>query len=240
MSQVLGVLWQTAKTAVSGAARHGSVAPKGSHSHLLRWIMSFGGLGLFVIALVDSSVIPIPLPGSADLLLLLLTSQRGSTAWSAVWLAVCTFCGSMIGGYLAWGAGRKGGEVALGRYVPKRFLGRITGWMEKHGALSVGIATILPPPVPLMPFVVASGALGVSRGQFLVFYSIARVPSVWFPGLVWRDLRTTCGAGLAAIAWILVDDFSVDLHRARCDWSHLRNLEVSQVPRDGRHGATVS
>jgi membrane protein YqaA with SNARE-associated domain len=134
----MSLLLQATKSAVSGG-RHGSHNPAAS-SHLLRWLMSLGGIGVFGVAIVDSSVIPLPLPGSTDLLLLLLTAHRGSTIKSAVWLAVCAIAGSILGGYLTWSAGRKGGEVALERYVPKKFLGKLTGWVEKHGALSIGVA----------------------------------------------------------------------------------------------------
>src|ERR1700733_8077764 len=115
------ILWlQTAKKAAGAAGRH----TQPNASPLLRWLVSLGGLGLFGVAIIDSSVIPLPLPGSTDLLLLLLTAHRRTTAVLAVWLAFCAFAGSMIGGYLTWGVGRKGGKAALGRYVPKRFLGR--------------------------------------------------------------------------------------------------------------------
>jgi membrane protein YqaA with SNARE-associated domain len=176
----VGVLWQSVKKAAGGVARviatntgrkaHGAAG----NSHLLRWLMSLGGAGLFLVAIVDSSVIPLPLPGSSDLLLLVLASHRNSTVQSAAWLSLCTFAGSMIGGYLTWSAGCKGGQKALERYVPKRVLGRVTGWVEKHGAWSVGLAALLPPPVPLTPFVLAAGALKVTRRSFLVFYGIAR------------------------------------------------------------------
>jgi membrane protein YqaA with SNARE-associated domain len=124
---------------------------------------------------VDSSVIPLPLPGSTDLLVLLLTAHRGTSGVSAVWLAFCAFAGSMVGGYLTWSAGRKGGEVALERYVPKRYLGRVKGWVERHGAWSVGLSAVLPPPIPLTPFLLAAGALGVQRGPYLWAYGVARM-----------------------------------------------------------------
>jgi membrane protein DedA with SNARE-associated domain len=38
----------------------------------------------------------------------------------------------------------------------------------------VGLAAILPPPVPLTPFLLAGGALGVTRGHFLAAYGVAR------------------------------------------------------------------
>jgi membrane protein YqaA with SNARE-associated domain len=144
-------------------------------SHLLRWLMSLGGLGIFAVAIVDSSVIPLPLPGSTDLLLLLLAAHRGTTVVSAIWLAACAFLGSMVGGYLTWSAGRKGGEVTLERYVPRRLLGRVTGWVEHHGPWSMGVAAILPPPVPLTPFLLAAGALKVPRTPFLIAYGAGRL-----------------------------------------------------------------
>jgi len=160
-------LWlQTAKRAANKSA---------SKHHLLRWLMSLGGLGLFVVAIVDSSIIPLPLPGSTDLLLLLLTAHTGTTVITAIWLAFCAFAGSMVGGYLTWQAGCKGGEVTLERYVPNRILGRVKGWVEKYGAGSVALAAILPPPIPLTPFLLAAGALKVSLGRFLVSYGFARM-----------------------------------------------------------------
>ncbi len=171
MSVSLSLIIQATKK----GARHAAPARTSARNgHLLRWLVSLGGLGLFCVAIMDSSVIPLPLPGSTDLLLLLLTAHRGATVPSAIMLASCAFAGSMIGGYLSWQAGHKGGEVALKRYVPQRFLARITGWVEKYGGLSSGVAAILPPPIPLTPFLLAAGALGVTRGKFLISYGVAR------------------------------------------------------------------
>ena len=169
------VLWtQIAAKAAGTAGGVGRRAVSSHRSHLLRWLVSLGGFGLFGVAIVDSSVIPLPLPGSTDLLLLLLTAHRGTTVPVAAWLAFCAFGGSMVGGYLTWSAGRRGGETGLGRMVPKRFVGRINGWVEKNGVWSVALAAILPPPVPLSQFLLAAGALGMARGRFLASYGAAR------------------------------------------------------------------
>ena len=45
------------------------LAPPLQHSVVPYWLTHLGALGLFFIAVVDSSVIPLPLPGSTDLLL---------------------------------------------------------------------------------------------------------------------------------------------------------------------------
>jgi membrane protein YqaA with SNARE-associated domain len=156
----------------------------GKHaSPWLNWLVSLGGAGLFIVALVDSSVFPVPIPGSADLLLLLLTVRRASLGlWVIVYPALAVL-GSSIGGYTTWSAGWKGGEVTLERYVPKKYKGRINGWVEKYGVWSVAVAAILPPPIPMMPFLLAAGALKVPRWRFLLAFTLAR--TLRFGFLAW-------------------------------------------------------
>jgi len=134
------------------------------------WLTHLGALGLFSVAVVDSSVIPLPLPGSTDLLLLWLVAHSGNP-WL---LAPCAIAGSILGGYTTWHTGRRGGEAALRRHVPARLLGRIVTWVERHPVLAVFLPALLPPPIPLLPFALASGALGVSRRRFLAVYGAAR------------------------------------------------------------------
>jgi membrane protein YqaA with SNARE-associated domain len=154
-----------------GAARQAVKSAKASHSaHGLHWLMGFGTMGLFVVSTIDSSIIPLPLPGSTDLLLILLMAHGAAP----VLAAIAALAGSILGGYLTWGAGAKGGEAALHRYLPKRFARRLTGWVEKNGTLAVTTSALLPPPFPLMPFVLAAGALGVSRKKFLLSFGLAR------------------------------------------------------------------
>ncbi len=145
-------------------------APGLHHALMPHWLTHLGGLGLFAVAIVDSSVIPLPLPGSTDLLLLWLVAYSGDP-WL---LAPSAIAGSLLGGYTAWHIGRRGGEAALRRYVPARLLGRIVVWVERHPLLAVFLPAVLPPPIPLSPFVLASGALGVSRGRFLAVFGAAR------------------------------------------------------------------
>ncbi|MGD0520770.1 MAG: VTT domain-containing protein [Terracidiphilus sp.] len=149
---------------------HKITAPRASHTLAPRWLTHLGALGLFAVAIIDSSVIPLPIPGSTDLLLLLLVAHNGDP-WV---LAPCAIVGSILGGYTTWHIGRKGGEAALRRYVPARFLARILLWVEHHPILAVFLPAVLPPPIPLLPFALASGALGVPRNRFLVVFGAAR------------------------------------------------------------------
>src|SRR3984957_14860143 len=98
-------------------AAAGKAAAKTHSAHGLHWLMSFGTVGLFAVSVIDSSIIPLPVPGSTDLLLILLVAHRGSP----VIAAVAAIAGSILGGYLTWATGAKGGEAALHRYLPRRF-----------------------------------------------------------------------------------------------------------------------
>jgi len=146
------------------------LAPPMHPSLMPLWLIHLGALGLFFVAVVDSSPIPLSLPGSTDLLLLWLVAYGGDP-WL---LAALAIAGSLVGGYSTWHLGRRGGEAALRHYVPARLLGRVVRWVERHRILAVFLPALLPPPIPLLPFALASGALGVSRRRFLLVYGSAR------------------------------------------------------------------
>ncbi|QNI32589.1 VTT domain-containing protein [Alloacidobacterium dinghuense] len=156
-----------------GIFQTAAAAHRHLHRHTLpipRWLIHLGVPGVFVVSVIDASVIPLPLPGSTDLLVLLLAARQ-SVSWLLVLAAVS---GSVLGGYLTWSAGKRGGEAMLERYVPKRFRDPLSKWVKRHSVTSVATAAILPPPIPLLPFLLAAGALGVSRKQFIWSFSIAR------------------------------------------------------------------
>lgn len=180
---------------LSAKSRHSSLAP--------RWLIHLGALGIFFIAVVDSSVIPLPIPGSTDLLLLWLVAHRGNP-WILVSSAVM---GSIAGGYTTWAIGHKGGEAALRHYVPERLLRRVVVWVERHPILSIFLPAILPPPIPLLPFALASGALGVSSRRFVTVFGAARISRYSF--IAW--LAVTYGRGMIRLWSATLHKWSIPL-----------------------------
>jgi membrane protein YqaA with SNARE-associated domain len=140
------------------------------HGLVPHWLVNLGPVGLFAVSVLDSSPIPLPIPGSTDLLLLWLVSHSGNP-WL---LALCAIAGSLLGGTICWHIGQKGGEIALRKYVSPRLHARIVTWVQKRPLLAVFLPAVLPPPIPLSPFVLAAGALGVSRGRFMAAFAAAR------------------------------------------------------------------
>lgn len=140
------------------------------HSKWMRYFFKLGFLGLFFITVVDSSPIPLPIPGSSDLLVTLLAAQRH--AWLGVTL-IATI-GSVVGAASSYETGKIGGLPLVDKYVPKRFGDRMKRWAEHHALLSVALPAILPPPAPLMPFLIAAGALKMSRWKYYLSFTFSR------------------------------------------------------------------
>src|ERR1035437_4979295 len=122
-------------------------APSSHQLFAPHWLTHLGSLGLFSVAVVDSSVIPLPLPGSTDLLLLWLVAHSGNP-----WLLIpCAVAGSILGGYTTWHIGRSGGEEELRHYVPASLLVRIVGWIERERPPAVFLAACASPSLSPLP-----------------------------------------------------------------------------------------
>jgi membrane protein YqaA with SNARE-associated domain len=166
----LTLLQQITQTS-SGAAS--TAAPRRAPTtgrRIVRYFFKLGLIGLFLISAIDSSPIPLPIPGSSDLLVVLLAAQRHG--WFLVTL-IATL-GSVVGATASYQTGITGGLPLVNKYVPARFRDRITRWTENHSLLSVALPAILPPPAPLMPFLIAAGALKMPRARYYWSFTISR------------------------------------------------------------------
>ena len=145
-----------------------------AHAHhsnkFLHLLFSFGVFGLFFISIVDSSFVPLPIPGVTDIMLVLFAAQKTNVFL----LVLLSTAGSAIGGYLSYQVGQSGGMAFLEKHVPARIFKRVCEWMENHAILSVALPALLPPPMPLSPFVLAAGALKMSRSKFMTTFTISR------------------------------------------------------------------
>ena len=135
-----------------------------------RWIFHLGGLGFIPLGLLDNSVIP--LPGSMDVLTIVLSARR-----QELWLyyAFMATIGSVIGGYVTYRLARKGGKETLERKFAARTLEKVYRIFGRWGFGAIAIAALLPPPVPMVPFLFAAGAMQYSVGKFLVALTVGRV-----------------------------------------------------------------
>jgi membrane protein YqaA with SNARE-associated domain len=146
-----------------------AATPTAAHS-LRRWIYHLGALGFIPLGLLDSSIIP--LPGSMDVLTIVLAA-RDATLWP--YYALMATVGSVLGGFVTYRLARKGGKESLARKVSAKTLKRVYGMFERWGFAAIAIPALLPPPMPLVPFVLAAGAMQYSVNKFLLAMTLGRI-----------------------------------------------------------------
>ncbi|HEY2548680.1 MAG TPA: VTT domain-containing protein [Candidatus Acidoferrum sp.] len=144
-------------------------APTVAHA-FRRWIFSLGGLGFIPLGLLDSSVIP--LPGSMDVLTIVLAA-RDKELW--IYYAVMATLGSVIGAFVTYRLARKGGKEALERRFSARALKRVYAIFERWGFAAIAVPALLPPPMPMVPFVLAAGSMQYSVKKFLIAMTLGRI-----------------------------------------------------------------
>jgi membrane protein YqaA with SNARE-associated domain len=133
-----------------------------------KYIAAFGGPGLFVICLLDSTFVP--LPSSADALLILLSMTNPRWMPLYVFLAVL---GSTIGCVILYYVSRRAGSRALAKFSPAKQK-RVKEWIDKYDVLSVLVACLLPPPFPLKLFVVTTGVVRLNVVRFALAIAAGR------------------------------------------------------------------
>jgi membrane protein YqaA with SNARE-associated domain len=146
------------------------VAPQTVAHDVRHWIAQLGAVGLIPLGLLDASVVPIP--GSMDVLTIVLAA-RDSKLW--FYYAGMATLGSVIGALVTFRLARKGGKETLKRKVSAARAERIIEIFSRWGFWSIAIAALLPPPVPLVPFVIAAGATQYSTQKFLVALTLGRM-----------------------------------------------------------------
>jgi membrane protein DedA with SNARE-associated domain len=168
-------------------------------AHLQTW----GGLGLIALGLLDNSFVP--LPGSMDALTVVLAASKKN--WWPYYALMAT-AGSVIGGYLTYRLGRKGGEEALKKKIPRNKIEKINRTFERGGFGAVFVPALLPPPVPLVPFLVAAGALNYSPRKFLAALAAGRAVRyfllAFLASIYGRAILGFFGKYYRPILWILV------------------------------------
>jgi len=131
--------------------------------------LALGGPGLFLVAFLDSSVLP--LPGITDILLVVMVARAPG---AMLWYVATTVAGSVAGCLIMHYLGRKGGEA----FVKKRFTGdrieRAMGALQRNGVMAVLVLCLLPPPAPFKLFVLLAGVVGISAVKFATAIAIGR------------------------------------------------------------------
>ena len=131
-------------------------------TRLSEYLITFGAFGLFAVALLDSTFVP--LPSSADALMMLLSATNPS--WMLLYAFMAT-AGSAIGCWILYLISRRAGSRALNRFSEAK-QNRVKNLIERYDMWAVLAATLLPPPFPFKLFVVTAGVFRFSLLRFML------------------------------------------------------------------------
>ena len=174
-------------------------------------LLPYGGFGLMVLAMFDSSFLS--LPEVNDILLMTFAINEPS---GMVKFALLTTIGSVIGCALLYAVGRKGGEAFLSRTFTSERLARVQSWYQRHGVLAVIVPSLLPPPTPFKIFVLSAGTFGISWPKFLTAVIIGRgiryfsegiLAVLWGPAAIQFVQKNYGKVGLALAVVIVIGGF---------------------------------
>lgn len=131
-------------------------------SSFKQWVFRLGGLGLILVALVDNSFIPIP--GGLDVFTILLSSGHHDL-WP--YYAFMSTVGSVIGAYLTYKIGWEGGREVLEKKIGHDRAEKVYKKLDGAAFTPVFVGVLIPPPFPIVPVLIAAGALEIPRRKFL-------------------------------------------------------------------------
>jgi membrane protein YqaA with SNARE-associated domain len=135
---------------------------------LAHLVATLGGLGLFLVAFFDSSVLSFPIV--TDLLVIEESIQNPARMPYYAFMATV---GSLAGCIWLYALAKKGGEVFFHSRAGRHAV-RARRWVESNAFLSVFIPAILPPPLPFKVFILAEGVFQVPLRTFVIALVLGR------------------------------------------------------------------
>jgi membrane protein YqaA with SNARE-associated domain len=173
-------------------------------------LAKLGFWGIALIALLDSSTIPVPM----DAILAFYIWNDKPHFWLYCLMGAI---GSSIGGLLPYGLGRAGGELFLLKRINRERFDRLRLRFERQEFLAVMIPSMLPPPAPWKMFIFAAGVfemrvvpfmLAVCAGRMVRWLILSILVLKLGPGAVdivahhsHALVAVVCGLALLGFAW---------------------------------------
>jgi membrane protein YqaA with SNARE-associated domain len=160
-------------------------------------LQDYGAWGILVLALLDSTFVP--MPSGPDIALITLAVSLQSPPLQIAQFALAASIGSIIGCVILYLIAHKGGEKVLQRINPQK-REYVQNLLGRYDTLAVIGACLMPPPFPFKPFILISGVLNFKLPRLIVALFIGRSlrylilgTLVFYFGTAAREIITTYG-----------------------------------------------
>jgi membrane protein YqaA with SNARE-associated domain len=100
-------------------------------------------------------------------------SARQEQLW--LYYALMATAGTVIGGFVTYRIARKGGKQVLESRFSSVRVDKVCEIFGRWGFGSIAISALLSPPVPIVPFLLASGATQYPVEEFLLALTLGRI-----------------------------------------------------------------
>ena len=134
----------------------------GKLARLSEYFIALGPFGLFAVALLDSTFVP--LPSSVDALMIILTTAHPRMM---IAYALIATTGSTFGCVILYSISRRAGSRALRKFSPAKQK-RVKDLIDRYDVLSVLVASLMPPPFPFKLFVISAGVFRFDVIRFVI------------------------------------------------------------------------
>jgi membrane protein YqaA with SNARE-associated domain len=132
-------------------------------------LITFGAFGVFAIALLDASFLP--LPGGPDAVVMTLSHLNPALMPLYVLGAVL---GSTLGCLFPYWIGRKTGAAALRKFSEEK-RARVARLIDEYDVWAMVVGAVLPPPFPFKLFLVTAGVFRMQVWRFLLSLAVGRL-----------------------------------------------------------------
>ena len=136
---------------------------------LLSTLQHLGALGLFFLAILDSS--PIPTFGGLDIFTAILAASHRNPWYE---YAATATAGSVVGAYITFRLARKAGSAYLDKKFRKGTVSKFLKLFKKWGTGTLAASTAIPIPTPTSMFFAAAGASDFPLPKFLMVVAVCR------------------------------------------------------------------
>jgi membrane protein DedA with SNARE-associated domain len=147
---------------------------------------TLGWGGVVLMMTIESACIPLPSELIMPLAGWMLIEKTGLNIWFLVLVAICGATGNLIGSWIAYWVGAKGGLPFLRRWgkyilITHEDLDRATRWFNRYGNIITLVARFLP---AIRTFIsLPAGIARMKLGKFSIFAFIGSF--LWSLGLAW-------------------------------------------------------
>ena len=132
-------------------------------------LMHLGAVGLFFLAILDSS--PLPTFGGLDILTAALAASHRNPWYE---YAATATAGSLIGACITFRLARKAGAAYLDKKFKKGNVSRFLKLFKKWGTGALAASAAIPIPTPTSMFFAAAGASDFPLPKFLIVVALCR------------------------------------------------------------------